>query len=267
MALAASAWAAPDPQQLERRMQSVETLIERSSAARQIEASAVPAAMERREKARAAHREAVAAMRANDLDRAAASLSVASAHMVEGARLAAPEQVTAGKNRSDYEVRLDSAKALLAVQRRIAAEKNLPSGRETSESIERLVGQAESAAKAGDLAGARANAESAYLLARAAVSSMRGGDTLVRTLSFASPEEEYAYEVDRNDTHRMLLTLLVEGGKAEAAAAARARSAELRTQAEAAARARQYAPALKLLDDSTRELVRAIRAAGVYIPG
>jgi hypothetical protein len=259
--------AAPDAAQVERRLQSVETLIERSSAARQIEASAVPAALERREKAREAHRSAVQAMRANDIDAAAVALTKASAYMVEGARLAAPEQVTAGKSRSDYESRLESARALLGAQKRIAAEKNVPSGRETSAAIERAIAEAEAASKAGDVIAAAAGAERAYLLARAAIGSMRGGDTLVRTLSFSSPEEEYAYELDRNETHRMLLTLLVDGAKGDSAAPARARSAELRSQAEGAARTRDFAAAVKLLDDSTRELVRAIRAAGVYIPG
>jgi hypothetical protein len=265
--LSAAAWAAPDAPQLERRLQSVETLIERSSAARQIESSAVAAAVERREKARVAHRAATESLRRGELDRTAALLSEASANMVEGARLAAPERVVAGKDRGDFESRLESAKALLAAQRRIAAEKSTPSGRETSAAIERQVADAEAAARAGDLTAARASAERAYLLARAAIGSMRGGDTLVRTLTFASPEEEYAYELDRNDTHRMLLTMLLDGPKGEAAGPARTRSGELRTRAEAAARDRDYANALRLLEDSTRELVRAIRAAGVYIPG
>ena len=39
---------------------------------------------------------------------------------------------------------------------------------------------------------------------------MRSGDTLVRSLNFASKEEEYRYEIDRNDTHQMLIKVLVE---------------------------------------------------------
>ena len=267
LALFSPAWAAPDAAQLERRLQSVETLIERSSAARQIESSAAPAALERREKAREAHRAAIQSFRAGDLERTAASLSQASAYMVEGARLAAPDQVVPGKSRAELEAQLESARALLAAQKRIAAEKGLPSGRDTSAAIERAVADAEAAAKSGDMASARASADRAYLLARAAIGSMRGGDTLVRTLTFATPEDEYAYELDRNDTHRMLLTLLLDAGKGEAAGPARAKSAELRSQAERAAGSRDFPGALRLLEDSTRELVRAIRAAGVYIPG
>ena len=45
---------------------------------------------------------------------------------------------------------------------------------------------------------------------RGDLEALRGGDTLVRTLTFESKEEEYAYELDRNETHEMLLRVLVE---------------------------------------------------------
>jgi hypothetical protein len=46
-----------------------------------------------------------------------------------------------------------------------------------------------------------------------------------------------------------------------------AASARLRKQAEDQAARRDHPGAIRTLEDSTRELVRAIRAAGVYIPG
>jgi hypothetical protein len=41
----------------------------------------------------------------------------------------------------------------------------------------------------------------------------------------------------------------------------------LRKTAEEQAAKREFDAAVKTLEESTRELVRAIRAAGVYIPG
>jgi hypothetical protein len=41
----------------------------------------------------------------------------------------------------------------------------------------------------------------------------------------------------------------------------------LRKQADEQAQRREYEAGVKSLEDSTRELQRAIRAAGVYIPG
>ena len=58
--------AAQDLVQLERRLQSVATLIESSSAARQIEASGEPAAREKRDNARLIHREAAVTLKAGD---------------------------------------------------------------------------------------------------------------------------------------------------------------------------------------------------------
>jgi hypothetical protein len=259
--------AAPDRAQLEQRLVAVETLIERSSAAKQIEASAVPAALERRERARASHSAAAEALRAGDLARTATLLPEASALMFEAVRLAAPEQVTTAKRGVDFQARLESARSLLGAQRRIAGEKSPPGASETTRTIERLLQQAESDARAGNMEKAGIALEQGYLLAKAAIGSMRGGDTLVRSLDFGSPEEEYRYELDRNETHRMLLSVLLDPSKTQRATPAIERAAGLRRQAEGAAGTRDFAGAIRMLEDSTRELVRAIRAAGVYIPG
>jgi hypothetical protein len=45
------------------------------------------------------------------------------------------------------------------------------------------------------------------------------------------------------------------------------KAAALRAEAEAQARRGDHAAGIKLLEDSTRELVRAIRSGGIYIPG
>ena len=44
-------------------------------------------------------------------------------------------------------------------------------------------------------------------------------------------------------------------------------AAALRVNAEAMAKRKDFESGIKLLEDSTKELVRAIRSAGVYIPG
>ena len=64
LAAAALSCAAQDAPTLERRVASVATLIESSSAARQIESSGVAAAREKRDNARLIHREAAATLRA-----------------------------------------------------------------------------------------------------------------------------------------------------------------------------------------------------------
>ncbi len=260
----------PDRAQLERRVLSVATLIESSSAARQIDSSGEPLAREKRDNARLMHREAVATLQGGDTAGAARLLDQATREMMSGARLASPEQVAGEKARRDFDARLESTRALLAAQQRITQEKgSAPEAVAATRRIEQGLAEAEGRAAAGRLAEARPLLDRAYLLARVSIESMRSGDTLVRTLNFASPREEYEYELDRNETHRMLIQVLL-ADKKDAPGPMQAflqNAAAMRAEAEAMARRGDHAAAIKGLEASTRELVRAIRAGGVYIPG
>lgn len=265
---------AQDRAAIDQRLGSVATLIERSSAARQIDSSRDPKALERRNQARALHRQAAEAAQAGDLARAAKLLDEATREMLAAARAAAPEEVTAEKRKADFNNRVESTRTLLAAQQRIAKEKGAgPEAAEASRQIEALMTDATQQAQAGNIDRARATIDRAYLIAKASIGSMRRGDTLVRSLSFATKREEYDYELDRNDTHRMLINVLLDERRASNPALDKSvqgfldTSARLRSTAEEQARAGSYDAAVKTLEDSTRELVRAIRGAGVFIPG
>jgi len=264
--------AAIDPVALERRLHQVGVLLETSSAAKQVEASGNPEAAKRRNEARAIYAEAQKAYRDGMMLQASRLLPEASVRMFEAVRMSAPEQIAAAKARADFDARMDSVRSLAGAQRRIVREKpGSPGAAESVATVEGLIAEAEREAKAGLLDSARAKIDRAYLIAKAAIGSMRGGDTLVRSLTFASAEEEYRYEVDRNDTHRMLVKVLLadkrDAQSESAAAPFIEKAADLRTQAERTAGGRDWRGAIRLLEESTRELVRAIRGAGVYIPG
>ncbi len=264
-----AAWA-QDREQLERRLQSVGTLIDSSSVARQIESSGEPAARERRDNARLMHREATASFQGGDLPTAARLLDQAAREMMTGARLAKPEQVAGAKAQRDYDARLESARALLTAQQRITQEKgNTPDAVEATRRIEGLIADAGRRAAAGQLAEARSAVDRAYLTARVSIEAMRRGDTLVRTLKFNSPREEYDYEVDRYQTHRMLIQILLAERKEPTPAMQGFidKAAVLRGDAEANAKRGDHPGAIQRLEAATRELVRAIRAGGLYIPG
>lgn len=261
--------AAVDRARLELRLTAVEKLLEESSAARQVETSGGADARQKREQARGIYREARAAFEAGQYARASELLLEAGVHMFEAVRVAAPEEVTAPKARHDFDARLDSVNALHAAFRRVADEKPGAVGvAETSRDIEDLIREAQQLSGAGKPEAGRAALDRAYLLAKAAVSSLRSGDTLVRSLHFATREEEFRYEVDRNDTHQMLIKVLLEGKARTAAQQSLMNKAlQLRAQADAAAAGADHAAAVKLLEESTRELIRVIRSAGVFIPG
>ena len=263
-----------DKAQLERRLGSVDTLLEKSSAAKQIEASGNPQALEFRAQARDLRKQADAAFQANNLPESSRLLDQAAKMLFEGARLAAPEQITGEKKQRDFDNRLESVKALLSAQKRISLEKNQGAkGTETTKKIEAQIGEATALAKAGKLDEGRAMLDQVYLTTRTAVEGMRQGDTLVRSLQFANKEEEYVYEIDRNDTHKMLVKVLLDEKRASnpnlesMVQKYLEQAAVIRTNAEAMAAKKDFETGIKLLEDSTKELVRAIRGAGIYIPG
>ena len=259
----------PDRDQVERRLQSVRTLIEGSSAARQIDASGNAEAQGQRNKARQLRRLAEEAFGAGDLRSASGLLDDAARQLFEGVRMLAGERDKTENQAAALATRLESARALLAAQKRISAEKSGAGGADTAKRIEGLLNEAREHLAAQRLGQAQPLVDQAYLMAKASIGAMRGGDTLVRSLNFASKEEEYHYEVDRNDTHQMLLKVLVQKQAGEAGGGREfvERAAALRRDADAAGKRGDYAAAIRLLEDATRELVRAIRGAGVFIPG
>lgn len=264
---------APTQEQVEKRLTSVDTLIERSSAAKQIEASGVAGAEANRNLARQLHRQAGEAYRSGDYEKATRLLEEASKKMFEAVRLAAPEQVIAQKKRRDFDARLESVWALQEALKRIHQEKQAGTkGKELLAKIDTMTREAIQLAESNNLERARAMLDQAYLAAKVGVGGMREGDTLVRSLKFESKEEEYRYEVDRNDTHQMLVKILLEEKRAAASVDAMVKTnmeqaLRLRKTAEESAAKGDYESAIKTLEESTRELVKAIRSAGIYIPG
>jgi hypothetical protein len=261
---------AMDRAQLEKRLDSVKTLLEKSSAAKQIEASGDPAALAQRAQALDLWNQAKSAVERGDLEVAQKLLVDAPKLMFAAARLAAPEQILGDKLRSDYNNRRDSVKALLQAQKRISDEKgNVAGAEDVARNIEAILSEADQLASAGKFEQARVTVDKAYLVAKAAVGQMRSGDTLIRSLTFANKEEEYKYELDRNDSLAMLYKVLIEqAGRSNSVVEKFVQNGlDLRGRAEKKAAEGDHASGIKLLEESTSQLVRAIRGAGIYIPG
>lgn len=263
----------PTREQVERRLISVGALVGQSSGVKQVESSGNADSKARLTKARELHAQARAVLAGGDVDGANKLLNESARTLMEAVRMSSADQVRAGKDRIDYDARRESTRALLDAGQRIAVEKGAgPRNAELMKRIEAMIVEADQLAAANKLPEARRLLDQAYGAARAGVNGMRGGETLVRSLNFASKEEEFHYEVDRNDTHRMLVTLLLQDRRGAGSVDAMVEraidaSAKLRQQADAQAQRREFDAGVKSLEESTRELQRAIRAAGVYIPG
>ena len=251
----------------------VQTLIERSSMAQKVASSASPDALAKRDQARAKYLEARQASSEGNTDAAQQALNEAKMAMFQAARLADNGQVLEGKRQSDYQSRLGSVEALMAAHERVTEIKGQQDlHRQLEPRVQERVQKARSLAGAENYDQARAVLDEAYLSVKASLERLRGGDTLVRSLNFATKEEEYRYELDRNDTLRMLVNVLLKERLKQQSVSQMvdthmAKASDLRTEAEAQANSGDYRNAIDKLDASTKQIIRAIRSAGVYVPG
>ena len=253
------------------RLDNVRRLVFTSSGAQRVKDSGKPAALEARQQAVAAFEAAEGSWKSGDLKGANKKLDEATGHMFEAIRVAGAGEAMRQKREDDYVARDESVDVLVDALQRIADEKHA-NGKVAAalRKVKQHHAEAERLHAAGEVVAARKEMDSAYETAKVAIESLRGGDTLVRDLNFASKEEEYRYEIDRNDTHQMLIKVLLEekGSSAKKMADTYVqKAAKLRKRAEGEAARGDHAAAVKTLEEATGELVRAIRSAGVYIPG
>ena len=261
--------------QTESRLQSVEKLLETSSAAQQIKGSDNQAAKDKHEQAVQLFDKAKLAQGNGNEQQAADLLKQATKTMFEATRMIKKDDSFMAKDVRDFEERKASVEALCTAYENIAKEKGIDKATENElhAFVYKRVDQAEALKKESRVKEGRKMLDEAYIAAKVAIEHLRGGETLVRSLNFASSEEEYHYEVDRNDTHRMLVdVLLKEKMKTnlgiEAMVNKFMESAEkLRARADEQASDGEYEKAIGTMEQSTKEIVRAIRSAGIYIPG
>jgi hypothetical protein len=217
----------------------------------------------------------IAAANENDNDKVNVLLDDTVKLMYKAIRFASSKKMLDRKKERDYKRKLLSVNALLEALDRIAIEKeNTTQTNLLKQQIKVLITTADSQVKNHKMDEAREVLDEAYLLTKTGIENMRSGDVLVRELNFASPEEEYAYELDRNDTHQMLIKLLIEKKLAAKPPAYKKKINDrvekantYRAHAEVVAKDGDFEAAIAELEKSTKELVRAIRMGGVFIPG
>jgi hypothetical protein len=262
-----------DPEAVKSRLENVRKLVTTSSGARRIIEGGNPAAKAKRADAEVHLRSAEEAYSRGDMKGAQADLQRATEEMFEAIREVGTGKAGVDKLKRDFDNKAKSVDVLLNAIERVADEKGGRSDvQQRASAIRQRARAAQSTADQGDLVAARKQLDGVYEDAKHELEKLREGETLVRTLEFASAEEEYHYELDRNDTHQMLLKVLVEEretnpGMQKLIDNYHGKSTQLRTQAEAEAGRGAFDLAVKSLEEATKFLQRAIRSAGVYIPG
>ncbi len=260
----------------EDRLHFVEQLLTVSSAAQRVKASQDPNVQTLYRAARELYERAVRAMEEGDREAAGEALFYSTETMFRAVRLtrsASGEAHGQGKAERDVEARLKSVEALMEALERIGKEKGREDlVREVKGATETAIATARAQMESQQPYSARKTLDTAYVQIKTAISSLRSGDTLVRSLHFETKRDEYLYELDRNDTHKMLVQLLLEEKLKDPKARQRVqkyldKAAALRAEAEKLAEEGDYAGAVTKLEDSTKQYVRAIRNSGFYIPG
>jgi len=262
---------ASDP--LASRMQNMQRLLNESSGARQVIEGNSAQARQNREQALELYQRAAEKIAAGKRDEASGLLDASAKLMFEAIKLATPSSMLGDKQKVDYNARKESVAALRDAFNRIADETgDKESRRQVDQQLTSLIGRADTLLAEGDNEAAQTELDKAYHLLKISIEAKRAGQTLVRSLNFETKKDEYLYEIDRNDTHRMLVDLLVDEKKSSAYTQGEIvkfveQALQLRQQADAYAAEGAYEVAIDLLEQSTLQLVRAIRSAGVYIPG
>jgi tetratricopeptide (TPR) repeat protein len=255
------------------RLSYVERLLTESSAAQKVESSGDPEAVELKAEAQSHFENARVLFESNDTEAAEVELSEAVRLLTEAARAANGGVSVSQKQTDDYGQRRESVEALAKAHDRIATEKGLDDmNRELQAKVSAELIASDALLQKGNGTEARAMLDATYETVKTSLEQLRGGDTLVRELHFETSKDEYLYELDRNDTHQMLVQVLfaekMESSPMRATAETFiSKAVALRQDAESAAGMQKYEEAIELLEESTKELIRAIRSAGVYIPG
>jgi len=255
------------------RLQNMSRLLHESSGARQVISSANSEAKSKRQQALELYQQANEKHKNGANEDAVKLLNRSAQLMFEAIKISTPTALLENKKILNYQQRKESVMALRDAFDRISDETHDNESRQkVKRQLEQLITRADEFLHQGDNNRARVEIDKAYHLLKVSIEAKRAGQTLVRSLQFATKEEEYHYEVDRNDTHNMLVSLLVdEKEKSDYTRKEIVKFVEeakrLRQQADAYAVDDAYEIAIGLLEQSTKQLVRAIRTAGIYIPG
>lgn len=130
-----------------------------------------------------------------------------------------------------------------------------------------LLSSAESNYEEGDLVMANHLMRQAADMVDHALSDARHEDVLLRELSFENLEEEYAYELQRNESYVMIIDLMQKKSATSQASAGYVKkmieaNAKRREEAEVLVKNGKFEQGIALLEKSTDKLSRALRVSG-----
>jgi tetratricopeptide (TPR) repeat protein len=252
-------------------MDKVIKLINSSSGAKQVLGSDNAKAREYHEKAKALYRQAQ-----NGTDKAEVSrlLNESVRAMYVAIRAASPASVFAEKHKRDFDKLQRSVDTFMEQHERISAEKGVDADGDALRSqVAMMSREAKRVYDLGQHEKGQTVLREAFDMLRGSIGSMRSGDTLVRSLNFANKEEEYNYELEKYKSQLVLVDVLL-ASKRESSEYIAKKVAEYiavaegeRENGESQAAAGSFDEAVKSLERARKQIVRALRTGGIFVPG
>ena len=258
--------AAPNRGVVEQKLKLLESLLNSPKTA-QISASGDAEAAALISQARKGLEEARPALAAGDTTKAGALLDQAlKASTAASSRTARAGQDDAQRVRNRQ--MLEELNSYSASLTQAVLEKGSAEGTAAVQRIDKLVAQAGQMTAAGQHAEAGKLISEALNLAITTLSALRSGQTVVLSLKFDTPADEYAYEQKRHQSNEMLIDTLVREGKIDQGRRQLLdryleESFKLRSQAEQTAKGGDYPGAIKIMEKANDQLMNAMRASGL----
>ncbi len=253
------------------RMDKIGKLINSSSGARQVLSSDSVQAKEYHEKAKSLYAQA---LQSSDKAEASSLLNQSIKAMYTAIRAASPASLLAEKKQTDFDRLKRSIDTFMEQQERISDEKGSDAeGNALRSQVTTLVGEATRIFDAGEKEKGQALLRESFEMLRNSIEGMRGGETLIRSLNFATKKDEYEYELERYKSQRMLVDVLLKEKLAASAYTAKKVSGYIavaedeRAGAEKQAAGGDHDEAVKSLERARKQIVRALRSGGIYVPG
>ncbi len=253
----------------------VENMAYRSVAAKAIIESGDSEAKAALDKAKGLVEEAKTAAAAGNYQDADGKLNQALKLINDHAKRLTHKKVGAERDQELFKRRRHAVETFLNAYQRVSSDPNADSSKmpkEHTDWIAQELAKADALAGKGDFKKAQEPLAAAYERTRELIRTMRAGQTLTRSLNFATAEEEYQYELKRNDSHFALLDFAISeknprGSVVQFIDRSRGKARDERGTAEGMAKQGDFKGAIGKLNASTNVLLQAIRMSGIYVPG
>jgi len=258
-------------QSLEQKRKLLEALTIDSPSAHRIDQSVNDQAIQKLGAARNALVEAKRLLDANRLEQAQQLLDDGLRWTTEASRLVIDTNKLNKRNLEQYQQLHQRIESFQLAFKKLVADKG-PSVNEFLDQtgLRTLIDRAEKRVADQDYVKAIAELTMAANMIERALVEARRSETVVYSLSFDSPAEEYAYEQERNRSHQELIALLIQQRRPQLSTVRLInelleQNSGLISMAQSLAGKGRYRKAIATIEEGTEQLIQALRLGGLNL--